>query len=99
MKFIRFTLSKGDPFILPFLQAERLLDGEGQLVKITNDAGEWTGQTINKAHIVCTDRDTEEEAKWKDRNIKRLPEPEKQSDPKRVEQLRKEINQRFGRKN
>ena len=60
-KFIKFTMSKGTPITLSIKQAEKLIDSEDQLFKIPDQNGEWMGQTINKAHIVSTDRDTDKE--------------------------------------
>lgn len=56
---IRFTISKGEPFTLPYDKALQLLSSPGQLVMLKDEKGNWTGQTINKAHIICTDIDSE----------------------------------------
>lgn len=57
MKYVKFTLSKGDPITLPIDVAERLINSDGQLMKIPESDGTWSGKLINKAHIVATDLD------------------------------------------
>lgn len=57
MKYIKFTMSKGDEITVSFEKAERLLASPDQLVKITDENGEWTGEVLNKAHIVSSKRD------------------------------------------
>ena len=54
MRYIKFTLSQGEPIILTWEQAEKLLNTPSQIVKILNDKNEWTGITINKAYIVSS---------------------------------------------
>ena len=54
-------MSKGNPISLPIELAERLIDDESQLIKIPNPTGQWSGQTINKAHIISTDVDVDRE--------------------------------------
>ena len=60
-EFIKFVMSKGDPITLPMELAEKLIDKESQLLKIPDKNGNWTGQVINKAHIISTDHDTDKE--------------------------------------
>jgi hypothetical protein len=57
MKYVKFTLSKGDPITLPIDVAERLINSDGQLMKIPEPDGTWSGKLINKAHIVSTELD------------------------------------------
>ena len=57
MKYVKFTLSKGDPITLPINVAERLINRDGQLMKIPDPDGTWSGKLINKAHIVAIDLD------------------------------------------
>ena len=53
-------MSKGDDITLPEDKALKIINSEGQLIKITDEKnGEWTGQSINKAHIVSTVVDRE----------------------------------------
>ena len=60
MKYIKFIMSTGDSITLPIDKAERVLNSPSQIVRITRN-GEWTGETINKAHIVLTKEDTAKE--------------------------------------
>jgi len=60
-KFIKFVMSKGDPITLPIELAEKLINDENQLLKIPDKDMNWSGQTINKAHIISTDHDTDKE--------------------------------------
>lgn len=59
MIYIKFTLSKGDPIVLPKDKAEEVLDSPTQVVKIMGQDGKWNGKIINKAFIVSTDIDRE----------------------------------------
>jgi len=56
-KYIKFTMSKGRGFSLPEHKADIVINHENQLVQITDDDNNWTGETINKAHIVSTEVD------------------------------------------
>jgi len=77
MKFIKLTLSTKKSFILPMEQAERLIDAPQQVVQITDEQGEWTGETLNKSFLVSTERDYEAEREWSMRNpLPELPELE-----------------------
>lgn len=60
--FIRFVMSRGKEFSVDEIQAKEILSSPQQLIPIHSILkGEWTGETINKAHIVCTERDREAE--------------------------------------
>lgn len=61
-------------FVLPMEQAERLIDSPTQLVKINGEDGTWSGMTVNKADIVMTVRDFDEE-RHENYNRDQLPEP------------------------
>lgn len=50
-------MSKGDPILLPIEKAEKVLDSDQQIIKITDEQGNWTGQTLNKSFLVSTDVD------------------------------------------
>lgn len=54
MKNIEITMSSGPAIIVPFEKAEKLLNSKDQLLKIVGPDGNWTGESINKAHIVST---------------------------------------------
>jgi len=57
-RYIKFVMISRDSFTLPRDQAERIMESPGQFFKVTDpDTGEWTGETINKAHIVDTKPD------------------------------------------
>src|SRR4051812_30042728 len=75
-KFVRFFMrDKRLDITLPFEQAERVIDSSAQLVKISDKDGGWSGRTINKADVMGTERDYDEEAD-KNYNRSQLPEPE-----------------------
>jgi hypothetical protein len=59
-KYIKFTMSRGEPIILPEDKALKVLQSQEQVVMIKDENNEWDGTTINKAHIVSTayDNDT-----------------------------------------
>ena len=62
-KYIQFTLSQGIKITVDEEQAKEILKSTQQLIPIVKN-GEWTGETINKAHIVATRRDYEEERSY-----------------------------------
>ena len=62
-KYIQFTLSQGIKITVDEEQAKDILKSTQQLIPIVKN-GEWTGETINKAHIVATKRDYEEERNY-----------------------------------
>ena len=61
MKLIKFVMAKGENIILPYEQAQKILNSHQQIIQVLDDNGEWTGTTINKAHIICTKEDFEAE--------------------------------------
>lgn len=74
MRMIKFYMSKGDDISLPEDKALKIINSEGQLIKITDDKnGEWTGQSINKAHIVSTVVDREATKESQRNTTVRLP--------------------------
>lgn len=52
-------MSKGDPILLPFEKAEKVLDSDQTSVKIMDEEGNWTGRFINKSFLVSTDVDVQ----------------------------------------
>lgn len=64
--YVKITMSKGEPFSLPYEKALQLLSNAQQIVMLTDENGKWSGETINKAHIVCTDIDSEKTSRITD---------------------------------
>lgn len=97
MKFIQITMSDRSKFTVTEIQADRILNSQQQIIQITNSKGEWTGQTINKAHIVATERDFEAERQYRIHNTPRLAPPKEKeisdSQKQKVEKKRKEIGE------
>jgi hypothetical protein len=91
-------MSSGQPITVPKEQAEKIIDSQSQLVKITKD-GIWDGQTINKAHIVSTDYDMEREraeAEKARRFIPKLNEPAPTPEQRKsVEAIKQKIRDKF----
>ena len=77
MKYIKFFLTRGDTVTLPEDKALAVLNSSDVLIRITDEKGEWTGDTIHKSHIVQTVRDWEKE---KEQRLKapRIDEPRSQ---------------------
>lgn len=76
-QFIKFFMrDKRLDITLPYDQAEKVIDSPQQLIKVTGNDGKWTGVTINKAEIIGTDHnfDDERDANY---NKNQLPEPKK----------------------
>ncbi len=77
-KYVKFYMrNKALNVTLPFEQAERVIDSPNQIVKLLDKQGNWTGDTINKAEIVGTTRDSDEE-RHANYNEKQLPEPKRE---------------------
>lgn len=99
MKWIKFTLSKGDPITLPIDVAERLINSDGQLMKIPDADGSWSGKLINKAHIVATDLDKDRmrsEAENERMRITKLEAPamtdeQRQANLKKLADIKKDL--------
>lgn len=103
---IRFIMSKGKDVLLDGRQAEQLLDSPNQIVKITGEDGRWSGLTINKAHIVDTVRDYDEETyenkRERDRYLREMHEKglllEQKSTPEdeeKVNKIKDDIRRQF----
>jgi len=100
MRWIKFTMSRGNDISLPMYKAEEIIADEGQLLAIYNDKGNWTGKTINKAHIVSTEFDLEKEKAENEKlknNFKKIDEPRNtleqiQEISIELEKLRKRFN-------
>ena len=59
MRYIKFVMAKGENITLPYEKAQQVLSSPQQVVRILDENGNWTGTTINKAHIICTKEDLE----------------------------------------
>ena len=85
-QYIKFVMSKGDPITLPMELAEKLIDKENQLLKIPDKNGKWTGQIINKAHIISTDHDTDRERTEAENDKMLIPKIEESRDNKETKE-------------
>lgn len=81
--FIKITMSRGTHFVLEKNKVEALLAGESQLVKIHDEDGEWTGDTLNKAHIVSTEIDHNATREHRIRATPRIGDPDEGKEPLR----------------
>lgn len=77
-------------------QAMEILSSPQQLIPIKTMGGDWTGETINKAHIVCTERDRDEEKDfeskcWRIEQRKLFLESVKDVSPEKLENYKKEV--------
>lgn len=61
--FIKFILTNGE-ISVDEEQAKAILKSEAQLIPIRDEAGAWTHETINKAFIVRTIKDTDRIRHW-----------------------------------
>ena len=57
VKYIKFVLSKGSDVVVTEAEAKEILKAEAQLIPIRDENGQWTGETINKSHIIKTEID------------------------------------------
>ena len=91
MKFVRFIFeNKKVSFSVPFEKAQAILSDQEQVILITDKDGNWTGETINKAHLVATEPDLDAEKEWNQDQIVKI-EPTKQDNENR-EKIRAEID-------
>ena len=99
MKFIEITMSKGNSFTLPYPKAQKLLESEQQIILVHDDKGNWTGESINKAHIISTRREHQVEREWRRDNQTKLPkkdEPEIMPEVQaKMDKIRDEIKGKF----
>ena len=102
MNYIKFTISRGEPFSLPMEQAEQVLNSPNQLVMLKDKDGKWSGQTINKAHIICTDLDIEATDSERARTSIKLNEgkeaPQTPEERARVAKIKADIDSMLKRK-
>lgn len=91
MRHIKIILSNREEFTLPEDKAIALINSNEQLVQITKK-GDWTGETINKAHIVCTKVDRDETRRSNMKTALPAPDYEKMRVPKHIsEHLKKTL--------
>jgi len=62
MKYIKIILSRGNPVSVSKEQAEKIFNSKNQMLNILDEKGKWTGEMINKSHIVKTEPDYERES-------------------------------------
>ncbi len=76
-EFIRFFMrNKKLDFTLPKEQAEKVMNSTQQLIMVSDEkTGKWSGITVNKADIMRTDHDWEEERVWAMKNTPKLDVP------------------------
>jgi hypothetical protein len=102
MKFIKFILTRGEPVTLSEEKAKAVLSSKEQLVAITDNKGEWTGEMLHKAHIVQTVRDFEAERDWRRENTAKLAEPQPRpptgAELLRINNIKSDMQQRYERK-
>lgn len=101
MKMIRFVMSKGDPIIVSEIQARAILASDQQIVPIVEN-GEWTGEVVNKAHIVSSYRDVIAESDKRLEESLKLPsadrpltEEEKIERQKLIDKVRQDLKEVF----
>ncbi len=68
--------------------AEAILDSEDQLVKIVDENGRWTGETLNKAHIINTKFDVDE-TRQLNKEIPKLPKMSKKEEKEMLDTRKK----------
>lgn len=93
MKIIKFNLSNGESISLPYEQAERVLNASGQLVRILDANGAWSGKTINQAHIVSTLVDSEASQAESIPNFS-LPQLQTESEEQRVGSIKSTLDKK-----
>lgn len=95
-RFIRFVMSGRKEFTVDEYQAMEILSSPQQLIPIKTMGGDWTGETVNKAHIVCTERDRDaekefESKRWRIEQRKLYLESLKEIKPEKLEDYKAEV--------
>ncbi len=75
-KFVKIKMRDRTSITLSIEEAEEVLKSEKQLIMLHDEDGNWTGQSINKAEIVGTERDRDEERQFS-ADVPALPSGEK----------------------
>lgn len=102
--FIKFILTNGE-ISVDEKQAKEILKSEAQLIPIRDESGAWTHETINKAFIVRTVRDSDRIRHWhseqKRKNEARIAEEEHQRllamSPEEREKIEQENKERVAK--
>lgn len=109
MVFIKFVLTNGE-ITVDEEQARNILRSEEQLIPIHNEDGVWTYETINKAFIIRTCKDSEKMRWWnveqeklrQEKEVKeaeeafnKLTPEQKKAIKDKEEEERKKINEKF----
>lgn len=85
MKYVKIILSRGNPVSVSKEQAEKIFASKNQMLSILDENGKWTGEMINKSHIVKTEPDYDRE---NNEGMKVL----KLDEPKNIKENSKELS-------
>ena len=95
MRYIKFIMSKGDPITLPEDKALSVIKSQDQIVCVGDENGNWTGITINKAHIVDTiiDNDAARAAQMSTPRLEEAPisEEQRKKNLEKLQEIKKNI--------
>jgi len=89
MKFIKFTLTGGKSFVVPFEKAQEIMESKTQVAMIY-EGGKWTGESFNKSFVISTTRDFDAEKDWRINQQALLT--EESIDPEKTKKIRGEIS-------
>lgn len=91
-KFIKIKMRDKTSITLPIEQAEQVLTSTQQIIMLYDEEGKWTGESLNKAEIVGTQRDYDQERIFNHR----LPElPSGEKDVVEISKLLKDYRPEF----
>lgn len=95
MKYIKFKLRNKTEITLPFEKAQKIIDSEGQIFKITDDKGNWTGKIINKSEIIETEVNSLKERDEMDLEMQRNALEAPIEDEEKLRKLREELVNKY----
>lgn len=74
-KFVKIIMRDKTTYTLTFEKAQMVLESPQQIVMLKDDeSGEWSGEALNKADIMRTDRDFDAEREYQKLNTPKIPE-------------------------
>ena len=93
-------------YLLPDRKAEQILASPKNIVMIDDENGNWTGETINKSFIICTEKIKDPDSYSYSLSYSLLPPPSEETKEQNFKKMRdvidkigKELKSKLGWKN
>lgn len=100
MRYVKFVMSRGKDITVDEQQAKEILRDERQMCPVVDPkTGEWTRESINKAHLVETVPDHEkdramalqEQSKRMKLEMPEISEEQRKANRKKLQEMRKNL--------